>query len=108
MNKVIEAIRTRRSIRKYADRPVPKEAIETILNTAVFSPSAMNRQPWRFIVIEDKDRIKELSRRVKKQMGVLGYALRFGEIIQSKDDTVFYGAPLLVIIYAWINRLVGK
>jgi nitroreductase len=60
----------------------------------------MNRRPWRFTVIEDRDKIQELSRKVKKQMGVLGYALRFGEIIQSRDDTVFHGAPLLIIISA--------
>lgn len=100
MNPVIEAITKRRSIRKYLDKPVPKEIIDTILNTVVMSPSAMNRQPWRFIVIENKEKIQELSAIVKKQMGLLGYALRFTEIIQSKKDTIFYNAPLLIIIAA--------
>lgn len=100
MNPVIEAIRKRRSIRKYQDRPVPKDVIDAILYSSVLSPSAMNRQPWRFIVIENKGKIQELSRKVKKQMGVLGYALRFGEIIKSKEDTVFYGTPLLIIVCA--------
>ncbi len=58
MNPVIEAITKRRSIRKYLDDPVPREIIDTILNTAVMSPSAMNSQPWRFIEIENKEKIQ--------------------------------------------------
>lgn len=100
MNPVIDAITKRRSIRRYLDKPVPREIIELLLNTAVMSPSAMNKQPWRFIVIENKERIRELSEKVKKQMGLLGYGLRFAEIIQGKRDTIFHNAPLLIIIAA--------
>jgi nitroreductase len=100
INPIIEAITRRRSIRKYLDKPVSREIIDTLLNTAVMSPSAMNRQPWRFIVIENRQRIRELSEKVKKQMNLLGYAHRLAEIIQSKNDTIFHGAPLLIIITA--------
>lgn len=100
MNPIIEAITKRRSIRRYIDKPVPREIIELLLNTAVMSPSAMNKQPWRFIVVERKDKIQELSEKVKRQMGLLGYVLRFAEVIQSKKDTIFYNAPLLIIITA--------
>lgn len=48
---VIEAIQNRRSIRAFADKPVPKETIMGILNAACRAPSAMNTQPWEFIVI---------------------------------------------------------
>ncbi|MBX3081323.1 MAG: nitroreductase family protein [Anaerolineae bacterium] len=41
----------RRSVRRYLDRPVPKEILEHILTAAVWSPSAHNRQPWRFAVV---------------------------------------------------------
>ena len=99
-NPVIDAIYNRRSIRSYQDKSVPKETIKTLLSAAVMAPSAMNRQPWRFVVIENKDKIKELSRHVKKQMGLLGYGLRFAEIVKSQDDTVFYGAPLLILVSA--------
>ncbi len=99
-NSVIDAIYSRRSIRSYQDKPVPKETIKTLLSAAVMAPSAMNRQPWRFVVIESKDKIRELSRQVKKQMGLLGYGLRFTEIVKSQDDKVFYGAPLLILVSA--------
>jgi F420 biosynthesis protein FbiB-like protein len=48
----LELVRTRRSIRRYLDKPVPREWIEKILDAARWAPSAHNRQPWRFAVIE--------------------------------------------------------
>ena len=50
---VLRAITDRRSIRRYADSPVPHKIIEDILEAAIWSPSAHNRQPWRFCVIQD-------------------------------------------------------
>ncbi len=50
----LEAIRTRRSIRKYTDRPVETEKVKIMLEAAMLAPSAGNQQPWRFIVIDDK------------------------------------------------------
>jgi F420 biosynthesis protein FbiB-like protein len=45
----------RRSIRRYQDRPVPREVLEAILTAAIWAPSAHNRQPWRFAVITSPD-----------------------------------------------------
>ena len=50
---VVEAINTRRSIRKYSERPVTQADIETILELAGKAPSAWNLQPWRFVVVRD-------------------------------------------------------
>lgn len=50
----IDAISTRRSIRKYLDRPVEPEKIKTLLKAAMCAPSAMNEQPWRFLVLDDR------------------------------------------------------
>jgi len=99
-NLVLETIRERRSIRKYEDRPVPREVIEELLSAAVMSPSAMNRQPWEFIVVTDHKVIRELSDRVKRRLGALGYLQRFAEMLSSREDLVFHGAPLLVIVTA--------
>ena len=49
---MIEAITNRRSIRKYKDKPVSKEAITEILQAGILAPSSKNRQPWKFIVAE--------------------------------------------------------
>jgi len=48
---VIEAIKTRRSIRGYKPEPVPKEVLEEILETAIRSPSSLNTHPWEFTVV---------------------------------------------------------
>ena len=53
MTDVFDAIRQRRSVRKYLARPVPQEAIEEVLAAAGWAPSAHNVQPWRFIVLAD-------------------------------------------------------
>lgn len=48
---MIPAIEARRSVRKYTDRPVPRELIEQVLRAGTLAPSAGNRQPWKFIVL---------------------------------------------------------
>jgi nitroreductase len=50
----IEAIMTRRSIRKYAGKRVAPEAVEKLLRAAMAAPSAGNQQPWHFIVVWDR------------------------------------------------------
>lgn len=47
----IDTICARRSIRKYQDKPVEKEKIETLLKAAMAAPSAMNNRPWEFVVV---------------------------------------------------------
>ncbi len=51
---VLEAIHTRRSIRKYENRPVPPDAVRQLLAAAMTAPSARNGQPWQFVVIDDR------------------------------------------------------
>jgi nitroreductase len=50
----VEAIFTRRSIRKYLDKPVPEKIVEKLLAAAMQAPSARNQQPWQFVVIDDR------------------------------------------------------
>lgn len=52
---VIEAILTRRSIRKYTNQKVSDEYINILLNAAMHAPSAVNKQPWHFIVFRDRN-----------------------------------------------------
>jgi nitroreductase len=50
----LESIFTRRSIRKYTDRPVPEDLVTELLRAAMAAPSAGNEQAWQFIVIRDR------------------------------------------------------
>jgi len=54
---LLDAIHTRRSIRKYLSKPVPEEMIEIILKAGMAAPSAGNQQPWPFIVITERARL---------------------------------------------------
>ncbi|HXZ36796.1 MAG TPA: nitroreductase family protein, partial [Thermodesulfobacteriota bacterium] len=51
-----EAIKGRRSIRKFKAQPVPREKLEKILELAMWAPSGMNRQDWYFVVVQGPKR----------------------------------------------------
>lgn len=53
----LEAILSRRSIRKYTDEPVAPAMIETLLRAAMAAPSAGNQEPWRFIVLTEREQL---------------------------------------------------
>ena len=58
----IEAIMTRRSIRKYTGNPVPDSMVKELLEAAMAAPSARNEQPWHFVVMTDHKIMDEIPR----------------------------------------------
>jgi nitroreductase len=60
--KLLELINQRQSVRRYAPRDVEKEKIEKCLEAAYLAPSACNAQPWKFIVVDDKDLKDKIAR----------------------------------------------
>ncbi len=98
MNEVIKTIKERRSTRAYKDKPVEKEKIDEILKAGYFAPSARNLQPWKFIVLTNKDLIKEIGEKIKeKVIDMPKYAL-VKERSKTKEDPIFYSAPLVIFI----------
>ncbi|HEY3009023.1 MAG TPA: nitroreductase family protein [Micromonosporaceae bacterium] len=57
-----DAIRARRNVRAYADRPIPADLLDRILEAGRRAPSAGNSQPWDFVVVTDRDQLVELSK----------------------------------------------
>lgn len=57
----MDPISDRRSIRKFRQKPVPKELITEIIYSGTLAPSSKNRQPWRFIVVSGKSKISALA-----------------------------------------------
>ena len=51
---MLDIIMDRRSIRKFTPEKVTEQQVEQLLQAAVMAPSAQNRQPWHFIVCDDK------------------------------------------------------
>ncbi|MGZ4870041.1 MAG: nitroreductase family protein [Halobacteriota archaeon] len=59
---VTKAILSRRSIRKYTEEPVSGDDIEALLTAAMHAPSAVNEQPWHFVIIQDRKTLEAISR----------------------------------------------
>ena len=58
---LLDAIRERRSIRKYTGEPVSEEQIREILEAAFLAPTASNRQEWRFAVVQDREKLAKMA-----------------------------------------------
>ena len=58
----MEAILSRRSIRRYTSKPVPEELIKELLEAAMSAPSASNQQPWQFVIIDDRRILDEIPK----------------------------------------------
>ncbi len=64
---VMEAIKERRSVRAYKQKPVPEEKLQKILEAARLAPSAGNRQPWKFVVVREEEKRKKLAEAAANQ-----------------------------------------
>ena len=87
--KVFDAICLRRSIRKYKSNPVEKAKLQRILEAGRLSPSAVNKQPWHFIVVTDSS-VRESLR-------------------ASYGQSWFVNAPIIIVVCAdpsraWVRR----
>jgi nitroreductase len=58
---VFEAVRTLLAVRRYQDRPVPAEVLRQIVEAGRLTASAGNGQPWHFIVVQDRDTLRQLG-----------------------------------------------
>ena len=89
-------IKGRRSVRSYTNEPVSKEHVEAVLEAGVWAPTAMHREPCKFIVIENKELIKYVSDETKilaKQTFPI-YAKQFS----TEADVICYNAPMLILV----------
>jgi len=58
---MIDILKNRRSIRKFKKKEVEKEKVDSIIKAALLSPTSMNRRPWEFLVVTDKNLLEKLS-----------------------------------------------
>jgi nitroreductase len=65
---VLDAVRTRKSVRKYLSKPVEKEKLTVILEAGRLAPSASNRQEWRFVVVSDGVTKRKLAEAANNQV----------------------------------------
>jgi len=107
MNPVIDAIKKRRSVRSYDPKPIPRDVLNAVIEAGNEAPSAMNSQPWRFVVVEGKEAKKKLLG------AALPQAKKITELVKDADperyaatkkryaelpDPVYYSAPTVVFV----------
>lgn len=98
--KLLELVRTRRSIRRFAARSISRTDLGRILEAARWAPSNHNRQPWRFLVMEKPDQIRRLAAEVRQAMELRLKALPAiaspyaGELVDHA--TLFERAPVVM------------
>jgi len=80
---VLDVMRKRRTVRRFTDEQVTDEQVETILEMGMYAPTYMNRKPWHFVVIRDK----ELQERLGETLSVRPYVQEVSVVI------AVYGAP---------------
>ncbi len=101
---VIEAIHQRRSVRDFTPKEVEREAVRKLLEAAVRAPSASNRQPWAFAVIQDRGVLAEYSAEIKASFPRSSenerFELQYREMLGFPNFNVFYNAGTLVVVYA--------
>ncbi len=71
--RVMEAIKSRRSVRAFKPDPIPEADLNAVMDAARLAPSASNRQPWKFVVVTDPDKRAALAKASRNQ-GFVGEA----------------------------------
>jgi nitroreductase len=81
-----DAIRARRNVREFADRPLPGEDLERILEAGRRAPSSRNWQPWDFVVVTDRDQLRELAKVWRGAGHVANSAATIALILPQTND----------------------
>jgi nitroreductase len=101
---VNEAISGRRSVREYTAQAIDDTTIRRLIAAAMQAPSAVNQQPWTFIVVRDQVSLDRISREAKSHMLATmpadAHAGRFRSLLGDPDFHIFYHAPVLIVIAA--------
>jgi nitroreductase len=104
MAEYFELLKKRRSIRDFEEKDVPLDIISEIIKESCLAPSSANGQPWRFIIVNNRDVIKSLSDDSK--INLLSYieknpdspTKKYEVALRDPGFNVFYNAPCLVFI----------
>jgi len=97
-------LRQRRSIRAFEERDVPPDVVMEIIRDSCLAPSAMNGQPWRFAVVQNRRWIKRISDESKRnhlrdiENNPSSPLSRYKDRLRDEAFNVFYNAPCLVFI----------
>jgi nitroreductase len=98
-----DAIHGRRAVRAYRTEPVDEDVLKGLIDAAIWAPSAVNQQPWSFVIVRDQRLLDCISREAKAHMLTTLSAespRHFRDHLSDPDFHIFYHAPVLVLISA--------
>lgn len=100
---VYKAVRTVLAVRQYQDKPVPPEVVHRILAAAHLTASSMNQQPWRFILVDDREMLKRLAEAAHTGPYIAGAALAVVVVVENTRFAVSDGSRAIqdMILTAW-------
>jgi nitroreductase len=107
----MRAIYERRAVRAYDDKTVSRDFVERVVDAAIHAPSAVNCQPWAFVVIQEREALARYAKEGKQILleeppvvEVVESGLpdidRLRQMASGPDFELFHGAPVLIVIYA--------
>ena len=104
---VFPAVRTLLAVRKYQDKPVPRDLVQRIIDAARLTGSSMNRQPWHFIVVENHNILKQLGRLAQTGSYVAQAALAVVVVIERTSFSVSDASRAIqsMFLTAWSDGL---
>ncbi len=85
---LMEGLLTRRSVRKFQDKPIPKELLEKVVEAGEYAPSAHNTQPWEFLIIQDKEKLKHF--RVLQRSALFAENAAAVVLVCCHEDVAFH------------------
>lgn len=100
---VFEAVRTMLAVREFQDKAVPPESVRRIVEAGRLSGSSMNRQPWHFIVVQNRESLRQLGALAKTGPYTGQAALAIVVVIQRTPFSVSDGSRAIqsMMLTAW-------
>jgi len=99
---VFDAIRNRRAVRDFTDQRIDRATVQRLIDAAVKAPSAMNLQPWTFLVVQDRSALRRFSDAAKAYL--VGTTVpssllaNYRHMLTDAAFEIFYGAPTLIVV----------
>lgn len=107
MNEVINAIKSRRSVRSYKNDVLSKDILQQIIEAGCYAPTGHNAQPWHFSAIQDRELLDEVNVKAKAVMS--GAPIDWIQNIGKNPNVdIMHKAPVLILISSKEGAISGK
>ena len=99
---LLKAIKGRRSVRDFTGETVADATLGELIDAAIHAPSAMNQQPWCFVIVNNQALLAEISDKAKAHLLEASHGellpQRFRGLLFDPNFNIFYHAPVLIVI----------